>query len=101
MACYVMSMGVVIHNIDRIDKVLQATQELRDMEDFKHEIDQLNTHAFATTEGGNDGAPRLSMLTEIADFLDDKKTVVEEFMQSNFAKEITLQNYRELLIEMS
>jgi hypothetical protein len=100
MACYVMSMSMVVYNIDRVDKVLQATQELRDMEDFKHEIDQLNTHAFATKDGGKDGAPRLTMLTEIADLLDAKKIVVEQFMQANLGGQISQRKYQELLLEL-
>jgi len=96
MACYVMTMCVVIRNIDRVDKVLQATEELRDMQDFKHEIDHLNTHAFAVGEDGKEG-----MLTEIANCLDKKKAIIDEFLQRNIGVAITLHQYEELRRDMT
>lgn len=96
MGCYVITMGVVITKIDRVDQVMEATQELKAMEDFKHEIDQLNAHAFATT-AGSDGAPRLSMLTDIADSLEATQGIINDFFIETHSAITPVEKYEELL----
>lgn len=44
MACYVVSLVIVLWNIDRLDAVLQVSEELEELQDFKHQIDHLNAH---------------------------------------------------------
>ncbi|CAE8629797.1 unnamed protein product [Polarella glacialis] len=44
MVCYFISLGVVLWNVERLDAVLQVSEEIEELQDFKHQIDHLNAH---------------------------------------------------------
>jgi len=97
MAFYIFAMTEVLKNIQKIDSVIWAQEEIHDMEDFKHEIDQLNTHTFNQKEGGADSAPRLTMLSEIAERLEKSRDIFEEHYNNAYGHSINIGKYKELL----
>jgi hypothetical protein len=94
MLCYIICMMVVLTKIDKIDNVLIAQKELCEMEDFKHEVDKLNAHAFDSQGGGQ----RVSLMKELDDHLDKKKELVFEFARDLGSKQ--LPQYQEFLRAM-
>merc|ERR1712187_1075584 len=81
MVCYIVSMTIVLFHLDRVDNVMAAQEELQDLEDFKHEIDKLNAHAFTSGDSkSSGGTERISMMKDIADELDKKKQLIDEFI---------------------
>jgi len=97
MAFYIFAMMEVIKNIEKIDSVIWAQEEIHDMEDFKHEIDQLNTHTFNQQEGGPDSAPRLTMLSEIAERLEKSRDIFEDHYNSAYGHQVNIDKYKDLL----
>merc|ERR1712217_293161 len=102
MVCYIVSMTLVILHIDRVDNVMAAHQEIQDLEDFKHEIDKLNAHAFTSEDNkSSGGSERISMMKDICDELDKKKQLIDEFIQEGFGGGLDFQRYEVLLTSLT
>jgi len=73
MICYAASLVVVLWNIDRLDAVLQVSEELHELSDFKHQIDTLNANDLADEDSD------ISMLQVVERSLSTQKRIVAEF----------------------
>merc|ERR1712048_466517 len=77
---------------------MEAHREIQQLEDFKHEIDKLNAHAFTSTnDDAKNGTERISMMKDICDELDKKKEIIDEFAREGFGGGLSLQRYEDLL----
>eukprot|EP00434_Breviolum_minutum_P016378 symbB.v1.2.014435.t1/scaffold1054.1/size141114/7 len=73
MACYCCSLLVVLWNVDRLDAVLQISEELHELHDFKAQIDVLNANDLADEDSD------ISMLQIVERSLARQKRIVAEF----------------------
>jgi len=99
MVVYVFSMIAVIRQIDKVDASLQATQDIKDLEDFKHAIDNLNTYipaSLAKDAGDSEGA-QFTMLAEIASRLRVCEALIDEHMDSGYGAGVEVARYQDLL----
>merc|ERR1711953_1338355 len=97
MACYTVSLGFCLWNVERLDAVLQVHEELHELEKFKIQVDQLNAHELGDEEAS------VSMIEMIEAQLAEQKRLVETFFNKAFGRTVQLADFEELadLLERS
>merc|ERR1712238_360548 len=84
MACYMVSLGVVLWNVERLDAVLQVQEEIHEIEDFKRQIDQLNAHDLTDEDSS------VSMIQSVEKALTEQKRLVAAFFNSAWGESVPL-----------
>jgi len=88
MSCYMVSLGIVLWNVERLDAVLQVQEEIHEIEDFKRQIDQLNAHDLAEEDSG------ISLIQSVEKALMEQKALVAAFFNSAWGDSVGLERYR-------
>ncbi|CAE7315664.1 Rpf2, partial [Symbiodinium pilosum] len=95
MICYAASLVVVLWNIDRLDAVLQVSEELHELSDFKHQIDTLNANDLADEDSD------ISMLQVVERSLASQKRIVAEFFNNAWGDNLDDINiFKHLIVEL-
>jgi len=95
MVCYALSLVVIIWNIDRLDAVLQVSEELHELNDFKHQIDALNANDLADEDSD------ISMLQVVEKSLANQKRIVAEFYNNAWGNNMDdISIFKHLAVEL-
>uniref|UniRef100_A0A7S1L535 Uncharacterized protein n=1 Tax=Alexandrium catenella TaxID=2925 RepID=A0A7S1L535_ALECA len=94
MGCYAVSLTVVLWNVERLDAVLQVQEEIHEIEDFKRQIDRLNTQLLAEDDSN------ISMIQTIERQLAAQKRLVAAFYNDCWGGTVQLSRFEQLASEL-
>ncbi|CAK9030999.1 unnamed protein product [Durusdinium trenchii] len=95
MVCYCCSLVIVLWNVDRLDAVLQISEELHELNDFKVQIDTLNANDLADEDSD------ISMLQIVERNLAKQKRIVAEFYNNVWGDSLKdLRPFQELAADL-
>eukprot|EP00928_Gymnodinium_smaydae_P030273 TRINITY_DN22556_c0_g1_i1.p1 TRINITY_DN22556_c0_g1~~TRINITY_DN22556_c0_g1_i1.p1 ORF type:complete len:561 (-),score=66.88 TRINITY_DN22556_c0_g1_i1:39-1721(-) len=90
MLCYAISLGIVMWNIDRLDAVLQVHQEIRELEDFKRQVNQINANDLVDEETS------AAMIEAVLEQLFLQRKLIGDFYNRGWGGELALSDYERL-----
>eukprot|EP00928_Gymnodinium_smaydae_P026257 TRINITY_DN20677_c0_g1_i1.p1 TRINITY_DN20677_c0_g1~~TRINITY_DN20677_c0_g1_i1.p1 ORF type:complete len:585 (+),score=119.52 TRINITY_DN20677_c0_g1_i1:44-1798(+) len=94
MVCYMVSLTVVLWNVERLDNVLKVQEEIQQLEDFKRQIDLLNAHDF------QDEDTSISMIQTVETQLAEQKRIISYFFNDAWGQEIAVHRYQQLVEDL-
>lgn len=94
MLCHTIAIGVVLWNIDRLDAVLQAHQEIGELEDFRRQVHKINAADI------NDGDDTVAMVEVVLQQLAEQKKFVNEFYNKSWGGSVQLADFDALATKL-
>eukprot|EP00437_Effrenium_voratum_P055330 CAMPEP_0181534576 /NCGR_PEP_ID=MMETSP1110-20121109/73815_1 /TAXON_ID=174948 /ORGANISM="Symbiodinium sp., Strain CCMP421" /LENGTH=545 /DNA_ID=CAMNT_0023665937 /DNA_START=46 /DNA_END=1680 /DNA_ORIENTATION=+ len=95
MICYSLSLIVVIWNVEKLDAVLQVSEELHELHDFKAQIDALNANDLADEDSD------ISMLQVVERKLARQKRIVAEFYNNAWGDTLDdIRHFKKLAVDL-